>query len=161
MKNRFFQTVRYAVLFAVTFCATVGAATIGYSAYVGLTSVSAGQTLTSAMWTAIKDNFADHETRIGALESKSSSIGEKIVGVSPASPVVATGYAYSQKYIDLPAGTWRVSLMLVADLTIADTWNHSHWYLASSSSDRTNTSTFSPLALSTWQSSGGTWAFFS
>ena len=162
MRAEILSILKRSALAAFGFFGALCLATVGYSAYTGLSTVSGGQPLTVGLWTQIKDNFTDHETRIAGLQASQSAVGERIVGVAPATAITwPTGYSYVQKYVDLTPGTWIVSIMGEADLGAADAWNHNQWWLTSSSTDRTNVSTFTPLATSTWQSSGGTWVFIS
>ena len=67
-------TVKTPVLSAVAFFGTLGILSVGYSAYTGLSSVTAGQPLTVSAWTQVKDNLDDHESRITGLSSQVASI---------------------------------------------------------------------------------------
>lgn len=56
--------VKTPILSAVTFFGTLGILSVGYSAYSGLSSVTAGQPLTVSAWTQVKDNFTDINARL-------------------------------------------------------------------------------------------------
>ncbi|MDQ1344096.1 MAG: hypothetical protein QG650_816 [Patescibacteria group bacterium] len=66
--------IKKSALSALAFFGTLGMLSVGYSAYSSLSSVTAGQTLTTGLWTQIKDNFTDHETRISSLSSQISAL---------------------------------------------------------------------------------------
>ena len=81
------NVLKRSALAAFGFFGALCVATVGYSAYTGLSAVSGGQTLTVALWTQVKDNFTDHETRIAALQASQAAVGERIVGVAPATAI--------------------------------------------------------------------------
>lgn len=58
------RPIRTAILSATAFFATVGVLSVGYSAYSALSSVAAGDKLTAASWTQVKNNFDDIYARI-------------------------------------------------------------------------------------------------
>lgn len=66
--------VKTPALSAIAFFGTLGILSVGYSAYSGLSSVTAGQPLTVSAWTQVKDNLDDHEGRISGLASQVASI---------------------------------------------------------------------------------------
>lgn len=67
-------SIKTPVLSAMALFGTLGILSIGYSAYTGLSSVTAGQPLTVSAWTQVKDNLDDHEGRISGLASQVASI---------------------------------------------------------------------------------------
>lgn len=69
------STVRKSAYAAITFFGILCVLSVGYSAYTGLSTVSAGTPLSVAHWTQIKDNFDDVNSRLSNFSFSSGNVG--------------------------------------------------------------------------------------
>lgn len=73
---------------------TVAGLSIAYAAYTALSDVTSSDKLTVGMWTQLKDNFMNHETRIGTLETGKEVSATFLAGPSNMATVTANNGGY-------------------------------------------------------------------
>ncbi|MDQ1344407.1 MAG: hypothetical protein QG650_1128 [Patescibacteria group bacterium] len=84
-------------LSAVVFFGTLGALSVGYSAYSGLSAVTSSDKLTVGMWTQVKDNFDELNARTSALSYSGGNVG--IGTANPTNKLEVNGYVGGTRLI--------------------------------------------------------------
>lgn len=69
------RPIRTATLAATAFFATIGVLSVSYSAYSSLSSVVAGDKLTVASWTQLKNDLDDLNVRISNFSFNGTNVG--------------------------------------------------------------------------------------
>ncbi len=69
------KRISRSVLSAIAFFGTLGILSVGYSAYSGLSAVTSETPLTVALWTQVKDNFDDLNSRTSSISASGGNVG--------------------------------------------------------------------------------------
>lgn len=69
------KRISRSVLSAMAFFGTLGILSVGYSAYSGLSAVTPETPLTVALWTQVKDNFDDLNSRTSSISASGGNVG--------------------------------------------------------------------------------------